>query len=182
MWRCNTMWHICQDSELATAINYQQGFLGASNTPAGRGFCLCARYHIQALRSLMTPLTYTLKDGERQREQVPPVASDMLFAELLKYEPGTRIFSNSLPEFPVSANVGEECLQRSGRKPEPRDYQFMERCGVQAAYRNWICRHHPDWSFKHIHCCGKTDFAFSSIITHRCPSVMLNFWFNSPKK
>lgn len=95
-----------------------------------------------------------------------------------KNEPGTRIFSNSLPEFPVSANVGEECLRRAGRESEPRDYQFR----VQSAYRSWICRHHPDWSFKHIHCCGKTDFVFSSNITQRCPSVMLNFSFNSQKK
>lgn len=43
-----------------------------------------------------------------------------------KYEPGTRIFSNSLPEFPVSANVGEDCLRRAGRETEPRDYQFTK--------------------------------------------------------
>lgn len=35
MWSCNTMWRICQDSELATAINYQQGVLGALNMPDG---------------------------------------------------------------------------------------------------------------------------------------------------
>lgn len=33
----------------------------------------------------MTPLTYTLKDGEQGWEQVFHAASDMLFASLLKF-------------------------------------------------------------------------------------------------
>lgn len=53
--------------------------------PDGRSFYLCARYHIEALRSLMTPLTYTLKDGERGQEQLSHAAADMLFASLLKF-------------------------------------------------------------------------------------------------
>lgn len=138
MWCCNTMWRICQDRELATAINYQQGVHGALNMPDGRSFYLCARYHIQALRSLMTLLTYTLKDVERGWEGVSHVAAYLLFAELLKfvkkYEPGTRIFSNSLPEFPMSANVGEDCLRRAGHETEPRDWKFMERHWVQSAF------------------------------------------------
>lgn len=53
--------------------------------PDGWSFYLCARYHIEALRSLMTPLTYTLKDGERGREQLSRAATDMLLASLLKF-------------------------------------------------------------------------------------------------
>lgn len=86
IWRCNnTMWRICQGSELATAINYQRGVLGALNMPDGWSFYLCARYHIEALRSLMTPLTYTLKDWERGWEQLSHAATDILFASLLKF-------------------------------------------------------------------------------------------------
>lgn len=66
IWCCNnTMWCICQDSELATAINYQWGVFRALNIPDGWSFYLCARYHNKALRSLMTQLTYTLGSGDR---------------------------------------------------------------------------------------------------------------------
>lgn len=68
------------------------------------------------------------------------MATGKLFAELLKfvkkYKPGTQIFSNNLPEFPGGANVGEDCLRKTGRETGPKDYQFTERNGVQSTYRS----------------------------------------------
>lgn len=134
------MWRICQDSELATAINYQRGDLGALNMPDGWSFYLCARYHMEALRSLMTPLTYTLRDGERGWE----AATDMLFASLLKFAKiQTGICSNGLLEFPVGANVREDCLWRSGQESMPKDYQLRR----ESAYRIRWCldRSRSEW-------------------------------------